>query len=242
MSANRSRAFLLGSAVLWLLGAAFLFIALAARNGGLLHDKAVWTALFRLHDIAAVLAALAIAAAAWSLRNMAIRNGGISVAWLGTISGIATAVLLALPFLTGASDMLYMLPQGGIGLWLIALCARKPPGFGTTTRVVGLISGAGLVLIAISFVMIATALTAPWALADARSIPVTPADLASPLNHYGHRILYAGTLLGIPTYPIWAWLASRAPPGRSGLTIHSSRSRFAARLNSGVRRNDSLAA
>jgi hypothetical protein len=66
------------------------------------------------------------------------------------------------------------------------------------------------VLIAISFVMIATALGAPWALADARSIPVAPVDVASPLNYYGHRLLNAGSLLGIPTYPIWAWLASRA--------------------------------
>jgi hypothetical protein len=210
MSANRSRTFLLGSAVLWLLGAAFLFAALAARNGGLLHDKIVWTTLFRLHDIAALLAALVIAAAAWSLRSAAIRIDGNAVAWLGTISGIAAAILLALPFLTGASDMLYMLPQGGIGLWLIALCARNPAGFGTATRVLGFISGAGLVLIAISFVMIATALGAPWALVDARSLPVAPADLASPLNQYGHRVLNAGTLLGIPTYPVWAWLASRA--------------------------------
>ena len=208
MSPNRSRSFLLGSAVLWLLGAAFLLMALAGRNGGLLHDEAVWTALFRLHDIAALLAALAIAAAAWSLRNIA--NGGTPVAWLGTITGIATAVLLALPFVTGASDMLYMLPQGGIGLWLIALCAKRPAGFGTATRVLGFISGVGLVLIAISFVMIATALGAPWALVDARSIPVTPADVASPLNQYGHSVLNAGTLLGIPTYPVWAWLASRA--------------------------------
>jgi hypothetical protein len=209
MSANRPRTFLLGSAALWLLGAAFLLVALAARNGGLLHDKAVSTTLFRLHDIAALLAALAIAAAAWSLRGVAIRNGGNSVAWLGTASGIATAILLALPFLTGASDMLYMLPQGGIGLWLIALCAKSPVGFHTSSRVLGFISGAGLMLIAISFVMIATALGAPWALADARSLPVAPADLASPLNHYGHRVLNAGTLLGIPTYPVWAWLASR---------------------------------
>jgi hypothetical protein len=210
MPANRSGTFLLGSAVLWLLGAAFLSIALAGRNGGLLHEQAVWAMRFRLHDIAVLLAALAIAAAAWSLPAAAIRNSDTSVAWVGIVSGIATAFFLALPFATGASDMLYMLPQGGIGIWVIALCARRPAGFGTATRVLGFVSGVGLVLIAISFVMIATALGAPWALADARSIPVAPADVASPLNDYGHRLLNAGSLLGIPTYPIWAWLASRA--------------------------------
>ncbi len=116
--------------------------------------------------------------------------------------------------------MLYMFPQGGIGLWLIVLCAGKTAGFGTATRIFGFISGLGLVLIAISFVMIATALGAPWALADARSVPVAPADLASPLNDYGHLVLNAGSLFGIPTYPIWAWLASRAVVGSQRRASH----------------------
>ncbi len=57
MSVNRAGTFLFGSAVLWLLGTVFLSIALAGRNGGLLHEQAVWAIRFRLHDIAALLAA-----------------------------------------------------------------------------------------------------------------------------------------------------------------------------------------
>lgn len=214
MPTNHPRPFLLASAVLWILGAVFLFAALAARNGGLSGDQSTWTMFFRLHDIAAPLAALAIAAAAWNLRGASTRDGtvvGRRIAWLGAICGISTALLLALVFLTGASDMLYMLPQGGVGLWLIALCARKPVALGGAVRALGYVAGTGLVLIGISFVMIATAQGAAiWALTDAQAHPVAPADEASALNLYGHYVITAGTLLGIPTYPLWAWLASRA--------------------------------
>jgi len=167
-----------------------------------------------LHDGTAALASLSIAAAAWSLRSAATRNGGTvggGIAWLGTISGIATATFLALIPLTGANDMLYMFTQGGIGLWVITLCAEKPTGFGIITRIFGFVTGSGLVMIAVSFVMIAVALgSSPFVLAHASYQGVNPADVASPLNRYGHMIIAVGTLLGIPTYPIWATLAWRA--------------------------------
>jgi hypothetical protein len=103
-----------------------------------------------------------------------------------------------------------MLPQGGIGLWLIALCARTPVGFGTGTRVLGVVTGAGLLLIAVSLVMIAVALgPALVTLVDARSVGVNPADVSSSLNSRGHFVLNLGSLLALPTYPLWAF-ASRA--------------------------------
>ena len=212
MSPKRSQAFLLNSAALWLLGFVFLLVGVFSRaRSGVDEDFTSWG---RLHDMAAALASLSLAAAAWGLRDAAIRNGGTvgsGIAWLGAASGIATAILLVLIFLTGASGMLYMLPQAGIGLWLIALCARKPVGFGTASLVLGYVVGAGLLLVAISFVMIATALgPALWAVADAGSITVTPADVASPLNSRGHKILPVGTLLGVLPYPVWASLAARA--------------------------------
>lgn len=218
MSPNRLRAFLLSSAALWLLGLAFLLFGVFSRaRGGVNDDFTFWG---RLHDAAAALACVSVAAAAWGLRGAAIRNGGtvgIGIASLGAASGIATAILLVLIFVTGASDMLYMLPQAGIGLWLIALCARKPIALGAATRVLGYVVGAGLLLVAISFVMIATALgPALWALFDARSFRVDPADVASPLNHYGHNVLPLGTLLGVLPYPVWASLTSRAFSGLRG--------------------------
>jgi hypothetical protein len=212
MLMNRSRTFLLGSAVLWLLGFIFLFLYLSTRTKTGVHfEFNLWR---WLHDGTVALASLSIAAAAWSLRNATTSKGGSigsGIAWLGTISGITSATLLALILLTGASDMLYMFPQGGIGLWLIALCAWRPAELGAATRVLGFVTGAGLVLIAVSFVMIATALgPALFALANANNVGVDPADVAFPLNSHGHLVLYVGSLLGIPAYPVWASLAWRA--------------------------------
>lgn len=209
---NRSRTFLLGSGILWLLGFIFLFLYLSTRtNTGVSDEFNLWQL---LHDGTMALASLSIAGAAWSLRNAATRRGGTvgsGAAWLGTISGIATAALLALVSLTGANDMLYMLTQGGIGLWLIVLCKKSPTGFGPVTRILGFVAGSGLVLIAVSFIMIAVALgPSPFVLANASYLGVAPANVESPLNRYGHVVIAVGTLLGVPTYPAWAALAWRA--------------------------------
>jgi hypothetical protein len=194
--------------VLWLVGAASLLVALTGRGTGWVANFRPW---MRGHDVAAAVACLLIAAAAWSFRRHSGGTLGPPVAWLGMLGGITTALLLSLVFLSGASDMFYMLPQGVIGLWVIAVCVRKPMSLGTGARVVGFVAGIGLVLIAIGFVMIALALgPALVTLVDARSVVVNPADLASSMNSIGHIVLKVGSILGLPTYPIWAWLVSRA--------------------------------
>jgi len=221
VSSNPSRALLLGSAILWLLGVASLFAGVFIRaNGGSDDTFALWA---RCHDAAAALAALTIAALAWHMRGLPTGTGGVAgsgIALLGTISAVATALCLLLLFLTGASDMLYMLPQGGIGLWLIALSASTPAGYSAGLRVLGVVTGTGLVLVAVSFVMIALALGPEVvALVDARPLDVSPTAVASPLNSWGHDILGLGSFLGVLTYPLWAWLAARA----------AARARFALR-------------
>src|SRR5688572_33312318 len=123
MPSNASRFSLLSSAVFWLIGAASLLVALTGRETGWVDNFRPW---MRGHDVATAVACLLIAAAAWSFRG---HSGGVlvrPVAWLGTLGGITTALLLSLVFLSGASDMLYMLPQGVIGLWVIAVSGRKP--------------------------------------------------------------------------------------------------------------------
>ena len=62
MSSNRSHAFLLSSAALWLLGFVFLLVGVFSRaKSGLNEDFTFWG---RLHDMAAAVASLSIAAAA----------------------------------------------------------------------------------------------------------------------------------------------------------------------------------
>lgn len=208
MLPSASRFYLLSVALLWLVGALSILAALTGRATGWLTNFRLWT---RVHDVALVIACLLIATVAWSFRRHFEGALGRTTTWLGVLGGLATATCLSLIFLTGASDMLYMLPQGAIGLWVIAFCMQNPVLLGTRTRAVGFIAGTGLVLIATGFVMIALALgPALVALIDAHSVRVDPADAASPLNSIGHLVLKAGSILGLPTLPLWAWLVSRA--------------------------------
>jgi hypothetical protein len=208
MLPNTLRLYLLTTAVLWLTGAVSILVALTGRATGWISNFRSWA---RAHDIALAIACSLIAALAWNFRREFAGVLGRSITGLGMLGGLGSSLLLFLIFLTGASDMLYMLSQGAIGLWLIALCIRNPVPLGTGARTVGFIAGAGLVLIAAGFVMIALALgPALVALVDAHSVVVNPADVASPLNSIGHLVLKAGSILGLPTFPLWAWLTSRA--------------------------------
>jgi len=216
-----SRLYLLSVTVLWLVGAVSILVALIGRTTGAVSNFRSWT---RVHDMVIAIACLMIAALAWNFRSQFDGVLGRSIMWLGMLGGLGTSLLLALVFLTGASDMLYMLSQGVIGLWVIALCIRNPVPLGGGARAVGIIAGTGLVLIATGFVMIALALgPALVTLVDARSVAVDPADLVSPLNSMGHLVLKAGSILGLPTIPVWAWLASRA--GRANNSLERTRER-----------------
>jgi hypothetical protein len=215
MLPSASRLYLLSVAVLWLVGALSILVALTGRATGWLTNFRSWT---RVHDIALVIACLLVAAVAWSFRRHFEGFLGRSTTWLGILGGLATATFLALIFLTGASDMLYMLSQGVIGLWVIAFCILNPVLLASGTRAVGYIAGTGLVLIATGFVMIALALgPALVTLIDAHSVVVNPADAASPLNSTGHLVLKAGSILGLPTLPVWAWLVSRGVRANTSL-------------------------
>lgn len=55
------------------------------------------------------------------------------------------------------------------------------------------------------------------ALVDAHSVVVNPADVTSPLNSIGHLVLKAGSILGLPALPLWAWLVSRAVRANTSL-------------------------
>ena len=208
LSMNRSSVLLLGSALLSALAAVVLVAGLVIRTDGSTGM------LFRLHDACAVLAAMCIAAAAWSLKGVATRHGGsagATIAVVGTTSAVVTALCLGLVLLAHASDMLYMLPQGGIGLWLIAVCAKWPTAIGRATRYLGLGVGVGLLMVAGSFIAIATAQgPALWALRDQHLGPLDPAIESSSLNVVGHQVLALGSLLGVLMYPVWAVMASRA--------------------------------
>jgi hypothetical protein len=208
MGTHRLPALLLASGLLSAIAFACLVAGLATRVG------AETGLLFRVHDGLAVCAAIAIAFAAVSWRRAPTRRGGeigAPLATLGAVSGAMTALALILVFLTRASDMLYMLPQAGIGLWLMATCVKQPSGLSRSLCGFGLVVGMGLLLVGGGFIAIAAAQGPElWALHDQKLGEPDPAVWASPLNVRGHQLLALGTLLGVATFPVWTLLAARA--------------------------------
>ena len=111
---------------------------------------------------------------------------------------------IALYFAFGAvsGDMLYMLPQGLIGIWLIALCGAAS-SLSVSLRAIGVLAGIGLLLIAVGDTIIANALG--WQIFDLRPRPSVPAEAVSSYGNWlGHALLPIGTLLGRILYPIWS--------------------------------------
>lgn len=130
----------------------------------------------------------------------------------GAVAAIIFLVLVvALMVLGSASvvaDVLYMIPQGALGVWLIVVCQRNAAGLPTGLRWLGVVAGAGLILIGIFPIGYA-------AFVDTAILhgPISDKGHAPPgtdqANQVIHILLAIGTLVGCPTYPLWAGLAGR---------------------------------
>ena len=101
--------------------------------------------------------------------------------------------------------MLYMIPQGLVGLWLILVSFGTRHTLSRGTAWIGLVAGTGLVIIASSAIGIAIAIGPVAAvLKPAAAPPVDPAAISSATNRVAHLALAVGTLLGRTLYPLWA--------------------------------------
>lgn len=176
-----------------------LFVGLMTRRSGGTGS------LFRGQDITVALQALLMIL--FTLAILRHRTPLRQVPWLagvGILGHVGVVLSIALYFAFGAvsGDMLYMLPQGLIGIWLIALCGAAS-SLSVSLRVIGVLAGIGLLLIAVGDAIIANALG--WQIFDLRARPSVPAEaVSSQGNWLGHALLPIGTLLGRILYPIWS--------------------------------------
>ena len=121
-----------------------------------------------------------------------------------TIFFVVLFLLLSLPKIV--SDILYMLPQGVFGVWLIFICFRMDGILSKGLKRFGMIVGFGLTLVGLFFVgYISLVSTIPLripaaSLEEASKIPITSA------NSYLHYFLDIGSLLGVLTLPFWTIL------------------------------------
>jgi hypothetical protein len=167
--------------------------------------------LFLWQDGAVILQTVLMVALTLSLHAL-IRSQSArwSRIWVGFGLLAQTLLLLSLLLLFAgvSSDMLYMAPQGLLGVWLIVTNALLAGVLGRSVRVTGQLAGLGLSVIGLGFLTFAlfvapAVLTGPLTSAQIDALPWnTP-------NQIAHIGMMVGTLVGLTTYPIWTLLLGR---------------------------------
>lgn len=167
--------------------------------------------LLRGHDAGIIFQCLFLIPFALALdaigRERAPGSGRVTVAAAVTFLTLIV-VLVVLGFISVVADVLYMIPQGAVGGWLIVVCLQSVNGLPKGLRRLGILAGVGLILISIFPI--------------GYSIFVDPAILRGPIsdddptppgtekaNRIIHLALAVGTLIGCSMYPLWSALAGR---------------------------------
>jgi hypothetical protein len=167
--------------------------------------------LLRSHDAGIILQSLCLIPFAMALDAIARQHSPGSGRGMGAAAVTFLSLVVVLTLLGIANvvaDVLYMIPQGAVGGWLIAVCLQKTNGLPKGLRILGILAGVGLILISLFPI--------------GYSLFVDPAMLRGPIsddaptplgtrraNGIVHVVLAIGTLIGCSMYPIWSALAGR---------------------------------
>jgi hypothetical protein len=174
-------------------------------------DQRVAHLLLRSHDAGVVLQSLCLIPFAVVLDAIARRHslGSNRMIAVAAVTFLTLVVaLMSLSFAKVVADVLYMIPQGAVGAWLIVVGRQAANGLPTGLRRLGVVAGAGLLLI--SLFPIGYALFVDAAIFHG---PISDDDPTPPGTHRANEIVHlalaVGTLMGCSTYPVWAALAGR---------------------------------
>lgn len=184
-----------------------LFLVLRPSPG----DHLTSQLLLRSHDVGVILQSLCLMPLVLALDAIARRDVPASSRKMRP-AGIAcltlVVVLMLLSLAKVAADVLYMIPQGAVGLWLIAACRQAANGLPRGLRILGIVAGIGLLLV--SAFPIGYAMSVDPAILRG---PVSDDDPTPPgtdtANQVVHIVLAVGTLVGCSTYPVWSALTGR---------------------------------
>lgn len=179
-------------------------------------DQGTAHLLLRSHDAGIILQSLCLIPLALALDAIArVASPGLSRV---TVVAAVTFLILVVVFVLLSSvkaiaDVLYMVPQGAVGVWLIVVSRQTANALPLGLRRLGIVAGAGLILI--SVFPIGYSLFVDPAILHG---PVSDTDPTPPGTETANRIVHIalaiGTLIGCSTYPVWSalvgrWLLSR---------------------------------
>lgn len=167
--------------------------------------------LLRSHDAGIIVQSLCLMPFALALDAIAGRHspGSSRVTGPAAVAFLALVVVLVLlGFFKVVADVLYMIPQGAVGGWLIVLCLQKANGLPTGLRRLGIVAGVGLLLISvfpIGYALFVDPAILHGPISD--DGPAPPGTASA--NRIVHIALAVGTLIGCSMYPLWSALAGR---------------------------------
>ena len=165
-------------------------------------DPRIAHLLLRSHDAGIIFQSLC-------LMPFALALGSSRVVVASALGSLALVVALMLMSFVGVvADVLYMIPQGALGVWLIVVCQQTAKGLPKGLRRLGIVAGVGLILISlfpIGYSMFVDSAILHGPISD--DDPTPPGTERA--NEIVHIALGIGTLIGCSTYPIWSALAGR---------------------------------
>jgi hypothetical protein len=134
------------------------------------------------------------------------KNQGILSLGIGSL--LLTVILLVFNFLKVSiiADVLYMVPQGAFGVWLMIVNKRMAELLSKRLRQLGIVAGLGLFIVGtfpILFAVLVDTLILQGQAPEGYEPPATIANLVI------HLILIFGTVMGVTTFPIWSILIGR---------------------------------
>lgn len=174
-------------------------------------DQSTAHLLLRGHDVGVILQSVCLIPLSLALDAVAHQDSVGASRLRGAAAATLLALIVILTLLSLANvvaDVLYMLPQGAIGIWLIVVCRQLSLRLPRGLQILGIVAGIGLILV--STFPIGYALFVDPAILHGPVSDDDPTPLGTEqANQIVHIALAAGTLLGCSTYPIWSALTGR---------------------------------
>jgi hypothetical protein len=166
---------------------------------------------FRAHDAGVILQFLLIIPVVFKLselshKDLHEKNQKTLILGIGALALTVFLVAMIFSKLNITADVLYMIPQGMFGAWLVIVNRRTPEILPVGLRRLGIVAGIGLLIVGLFPILFAV-------LVDVMILHGEPSEPYSPppttANLVIHLMLIFGTLLGVTTYPIWSILVGR---------------------------------
>lgn len=171
----------------------------------------------RLHDAGVILQFLLMIPVVFGLHKLSQQrppamSGTTLYTGLGALFFVVLLLLLIFPKVV--ADVLYMVPQGVFGGWLIFVSWRLTGTLSRGLRWFGLVVGLGLALVGTfplgySIFVDTIVLQIPAASAEAFKQMPTSTPAQAMMNSIIHFILFVGSLLGVLLFPLWTILLGR---------------------------------